>query len=127
MMGRQNGQIEVAVVNLSEYIPETHLLKEIYKLVDFEFIYEKAESLYSPIGRPSIDPVLLMKMLLIGYLYGINSERNLEQEIQLNLAYRWFCGLGITGDVPDYSTFNQNRRQIFSDSNLFEEIFFSIV
>lgn len=102
-------------------------LQKIDGLVDFSFIYEKAESLYSSQGRPSIDPVLLVKMLLIGYLYGIKSERRLEEEVALNLAYRWFCGLGLSGKVPDHSTFSQNRRRRFQDSGLFEEIFMTIV
>ncbi len=127
MMGRQSSQMEIAIVDLGEMVPKTHLLKRIDGMVDFSFIYEKAESLYSSQGRPSIDPVLLVKMLLIGYLYGIKSERRLEEEVKLNLAYRWFCGLGLSGKVPDHSTFSQNRRRRFRDSGLFEEIFVTIV
>lgn len=127
MMGRQISQMEIAIVDLSEIVPTTHLLKKIDSLVDFSFIYEKAENLYSSQGRPSIDPVLLVKMLLIGYLYGIKSERKLEEEVSLNLAYRWFCGLGLSGKVPDHSTFSQNRRRRFRDSDLFEEVFVTIV
>ena len=127
MMGRQSSQMEIAIVDLSEIVPTTHLLKKIDSLVDFSFIYEKAENLYSSQGRPSIDPVLLVKMLLIGYLYGIKSERKLEEEVSLNLAYRWFCGLGLSGKVPDHSTFSQNRRRRFRDSDLFEEVFVTIV
>lgn len=127
MMGRQNSQMEIAIVDLCEMIPSTHQLKKIKKAVDFDFIYDLAEPLYSPNGRPSIDPVLLIKMLLIGYLYGVKSERRLEEEVNLNLAYRWFCGLGIGGRVPDHSTFSQNRRRRFRDSNLFQDIFLKIV
>ena len=85
MMGRQSSQMEIAIVDLGEMVPKTHLLKKIESLVDFSFIYEKAENLYSSQGRPSIDPVLLIKMLLIGYLFGIKSERRLEDEVSLNL------------------------------------------
>lgn len=127
MMGRQSRQVEIAIVDLGEMVPEGHLLKKIASVVDFDFIYERAESLYSPQGRPSVDPVLLVKMLLVGYLYGIGSERRLEQEVHLNLAYRWFCGLGLNGRVPDHSTFSQNRRRRFGESNLFESIFLEIV
>src|SRR5690606_30136975 len=87
----------------------------------------KVEHLYSPIGRPSIDPVILFKMTLIGYLYGIPSERRLEEEVKLNLAYRWFVGLQLDDPVPDHSTFSQNRRRRFGDASVFEDIFNHIV
>ncbi len=74
-------------------IPEDHLLRRIKNCINFDFIYEKAAPYYSPVGRKSIDPVVLIKMLLIGYLYGIKSERRLEEDVSLNLAYRWFCGI----------------------------------
>ncbi|OME93351.1 transposase [Paenibacillus sp. FSL H7-0331] len=85
------------------------------------------QHLYSPFGRRSIDPVLLIKMLLIGYLFGIPSERRLEQEIIVNLAYRWFLGLDLGESIPDHSTLSQNRRQRFKDSEAFQEIFDHIV
>lgn len=83
MMGRQNSQMEIAIVDLNEMIPSSHQLKKIKESVDFSFIYDIAEPLYSPNGRPSIDPVLLIKMLLIGYLYGVKSERRLEEDVGL--------------------------------------------
>jgi transposase len=88
---------------------------------------EKVQHLYSPFGRKSIDPVLLIKMLLIGYLFGIPSERRLEQEIIVNLAYRWFLGLDLGDPIPDHSTLSQNRRRRFKDSETFQEIFDHIV
>jgi transposase len=127
MMGKQSGQIEMAIIDMEQMIPQNHLLRKINQIVDFSFIYEQAASLYAKNGRPSIDPVLLIKMLLVGYIYGIKSERRLEQEVQLNIAYRWFCGLQLTERVPDHSTFSQNRRRRFGNSILFREIFYEIV
>ena len=95
--------------------------------VNFDFIYEKAFPYYSHVGRKSIDPVILIKMLLIGYLYGIKSERRLDEEVSLNLAYRWFCGLDLMHRVPDHSTFSQNRKRRFKDASIFREIFNEIV
>ncbi|MBE3590974.1 MAG: transposase [Firmicutes bacterium] len=106
---------------MEELVPRDHLLRRIDQAVDFSFIYDKVRHLYSEDnGRPSIDPVVLFKMTLIGYLYGIPSERRLEQEVRLNLAYRWFLGLEIDDPVPDHSTFSQNRRRRFHDAGLFQ-------
>ena len=127
MMGKQNGQIQIAILDIDSMIPEDHLLRQIKDHVNFDFIYEKAAPYYSNIGRKSIDPVILIKMLLIGYLYGIKSERRLEEEVSLNLAYRWFCGLDLMHRVPDHSTFSQNRKRRFKDAGIFREIFNEIV
>ena len=78
-------------------------------------------------GRPAIDPVVLFKMLFIGYLYGIRSERQLEKEIQVNVAYRWFLGLSLTDEVPDHSTISQNRRRRFKGTDIFQKVFDEIV
>ena len=102
-------------------------MRDLDRLVDFSFIYEKVESLYSNTGRPSIDPVVLVKMLLIGYLYGIDSERKLEQEIRVNIAYRWFLGLELGDNVPDHSTISQLRRRKFNGTTLFEDVFEQVV
>ena len=127
MMGRKSKQLCMVILDMERLIPQEHLLRKIKAAIDFDFIYEKAESYYSKIGRPSIDPVCLMKMLLIGYLYGIRSERRLEEEITLNIAYRWFCGFDLMDTIPDHSTFSQNRRRRFTDSTIFREIFNSMV
>ena len=95
--------------------------------VNFDFIYEKAFPYYSHVGRRSIAPAVLMKMLLIGYLYGIKPERRLEEEVSLNLAYRWFCGIDLMDRVLDHSTFSQNRRRRFQEAGIFREIFNKIV
>ena len=102
-------------------------MRRIKNCVNFDFIYEKAAPYYSNIGRKSIDPVILIKMLLIGYLYGIKSERRLEEEVSLNLAYHWFCDMDLMQKVPDHSMFSQNRRRGFKDSTIFREIFNEIV
>ncbi|MEQ8199786.1 MAG: IS1182 family transposase [Syntrophomonadaceae bacterium] len=127
MMGKQNTQLQMIILDMDAMIPPSHLLKKIDQIVDFSFIYERAAGLYATNGRPSIDPVVLIKMLLIGYMYGIKSERRLEQEVNLNIAYRWFCGLQLTDRVPDHSTFSQNRRRRFRTSDIFQEIFYEIV
>jgi transposase len=128
MMGKDiHMQGQFIFVDLNEFIPEDHLLRAIKNMIDFSFIYEKVDHLYSPIGRRSIDPVMLIKMLLLGYLYGIPSERKLEQEVKMNLAYRWFLGLDLGSSIPDHSTLSQNRRRRFKDSSLFQKIFDTIV
>jgi len=128
MMGKDiNKQQRLMIINLEEMIPEEHLLRAITKAVDFHFIHQKVEKLYALLGRKSIDPVVLIKMLLIGYLYGIPSERKLEEEVRLNIAYRWFLGMDLADKVPDHSTFSQNRRRRFNDSSVFQEIFDHIV
>ena len=85
------------------------------------------EKFYSNLGRRSIDPVLMFKMLLIGYLFNIRSERELEEQVHLNIAYRWFLGLDLSDQVPDHSTFSQNRRRRFKDSNVIQEVFDHVV
>ena len=127
MMGRQSGQIAFEVIDIDAMVPKNHLLRKIQGCLQFNFIYEKTQDLYAQTGRPSVDPVLLIKMLLIGYLYGIKSERRLEEEVSLNLAYRWFCNLNVSDRVPDHSTFSQNRRRRFDHSGVFEDVFSGIL
>lgn len=116
------------LINIGELVPEDHLLRKIDKTIDFTFIYEKVEDLYcKDNGRPPIDPIQLFKMMFLGYLYGIRSERRLEQEVQVNVAYRWFLGLGFRDRVPDHSTISRNRTERFADTNIFQEIFDQIV
>lgn len=127
MMGRKSGQIEMLIFNPEDIIPKNHILRKIDRIVSFEYIYELLESTYSDTGRPSIDPVSLVEMLLIGYLFGIKSERRLVNEVALNIAYRWFCGFSITDHIPDHSTFSKNRISRWKESNLFEKVFIYIV
>ena len=114
-------------LNIEELIPDDHLLRYIDKHIKFDFIRDKVKHLYSHTGRPSIDPVVLFKMLLIGYLYDVKSERQLEQEIQVNLAYRWFIKYDIEDSIPDHSTISQTRRRKFTESTIFQDIFDEIV
>ncbi|MEC0311370.1 IS1182 family transposase [Paenibacillus lautus] len=115
-------------VSIEELVPQDHLLRKVDKYIDFSFIDEKVRPLYcADNGRPAIDPVVLFKMIFLGYFYGIRSERQLEREIQTNLAYRWFLGLGLTDKVPDHTTISWNRRTRFKDTNIFQDIFDEIV
>lgn len=120
-------QMKMAFVTLDELMPETHFLRDLDRLVSFDFIYDKVSDLYSSTGRPSVDPVVLIKMLLIGYLYGIDSERRLEQEITVNIAYRWFLGIDLDERVPDHSTISQLRRRKFDGTSVFRDVFDEIV
>jgi len=112
---------------LEDQVPETHLLRLIEKHVSFAFVREKLKDRYSEIGRPSIDPELLLRILLIGYLYGISSERKLVEELRMHLAWRWFTGLGFDQEIPHHSTFSKNRHGRFQESKLFEQLFEEIV
>lgn len=128
MMGRNDEyQSKMEFIDLNVFVPSNHILRQINEKIDFSFIYNKMEKYYSKLGRKSLDPVLLFKMLLIGYLFNVDSERELEQEVHLNIAYRWFLGLDLTDSVPDHSTFSQNRRRRYKDSTVFQEIFDYIV
>src|SRR6202030_370568 len=112
---------------LEDQVPETHLLRLIDKHISFAFVREKLKESYSDTGRPSIDPELLLRILLIGYLHGITSERKLVEELRMHLAWRWFTGLGFDQEVPHHSTFSKNRHGRFQESKLFEELFEQIV
>jgi transposase len=113
--------------NLEQHIPSEHLLRRIDTFLDFVAIREHLKPYYSQIGRPSIDPELMIRMLLIGYCYGIHSERRLCEEVSMNLAYRWFCQLGLEDAVPDHSTFSKNRLGRFRDSGLLRMLFDTVV
>jgi transposase len=112
---------------LEDQVPEHHLLRLIDKYISFEFVRLQLKDSYSETGRPSIDPELLLRILLIGYLYGITSERKLVEELRMHLAWRWFTGLGFDQEVPHHSTFSKNRHGRFQESKLFEELFEQIV
>ena len=127
MMGRQSGQLSMMILDLSDLIPNNHLLRKISEIISFDFIYEILEPYYPSNGRPSIDPVNMFKMLLVGYLYGIKSERRLVQEIQLNIAYRWFCGFELADKIPDHSTLSKTRVRKWNESKLFHQVFLEII
>ena len=129
MMGDR--QIDQAALfyefSLEGHVPADHMLRSIDRFVDLEGVRAHVAPFYSPIGRPSIDPELLIRMLIVGYCFGIRSERRLCEEVHLNLAYRWFCRLGLDGDVPDHSTFSKNRHGRFRDSDLLRQLFETVV
>ena len=109
--------------SLEQHVPASHLLRSIDRFVDLTGLREQLRPFYSETGRPSIDPELLIRMLLVGYCFGIRSERRLCEEVHLNLAYRWFCRLGLDGGVPDHSTFSKNRHGRFRDIDLLRRLF----
>src|ERR1700757_2388615 len=127
MMGRQGGDQRQLfyLFNLERRIPADHLLRRVNPIVTRILVElrDKLAVFYSDIGRPSIDPELMIRMLIIGYCYGIRSERRLCEEVELHLAYRWFCRLDLDDQVPDHSTFSVNRHGRFRDSNLFRQVF----
>src|SRR4051812_32032112 len=129
MMGPR--QVEQAALfyefSLERHVPAAHLLRAIDRFVDLSEVRSHLAPFYSSTGRPSIDPELLVRMLLVGYCYGIRSERRLCEEVHLNLAYRWFCRLGLNGQVPDHSTFSRNRHGRFRESNILRRLFESVV
>jgi len=112
---------------LEDQVPEDHLLRLIEKHISFAFVRETLKASYSETGRPSIDPELLLRIRLIGYLYGITSERKLVEELRMHLAWRWFTGLGFDQEIPHHSTFSKNRHGRFQESKLFEQLFEQIV
>lgn len=115
-------------VSLEELVPKDHLLRKIEQTIDFSFIHDRVADLYClDNGRPPLDPTLMFKALFIGYLFGVRSERQLVREIEVNLAYRWFLGLGLRDKVFDASTLSQNRRRRFNDASVAQDIFDAIV
>jgi transposase len=121
-------QSSLEFVCINELVPSNHLLRKIDQVIDFGFIHPLVKDLYcNDNGRPAIDPTLLFKLLFIGYLFGVRSERQLIREVQVNVAYRWFLGLGLTDKVPDASTLSQNRRRRFNESDVYQQIFDEIV
>ena len=121
-------QQEFEMVSMESLVPAGHLLRKIDGVVDFSFIHERVRHLYSENnGRPALEPVVLFKLLLLGYLYGVRSERQLMREVEVNVAYRWFLGLRLRDKVPDASTLSQNRRRRFAESTIYQEIFDEIV
>jgi transposase len=113
--------------NLEDHVPQNHLLRAIDQCLDLSELRQHLAAFYSPMGRPSIDPELMIRMLIVGYSFGIRSERRLCEEIHLNLAYRWFCRLGLEDSVPDHSTFSKNRHGRFRESDTFRYVFETVL
>ena len=129
MMGRQETDQRRFFYDfcLDDHVPPDHVLRRIEVFLDFDDLRDRLKPHYSAIGRPSVDPELMIRMLLVGYCMGIRSERRLCEEVHLNLAYRWFCRLGLDGRAPDHSTFSLNRNGRFRDSDILRHLFEMVV
>jgi transposase len=129
MMGHR--QVEQAALfyefSLEKHVPGDHLLRSIDRFVELGELRRELATFYSMMGRPSIDPELMIRMLIVGYCFGIRSERRLCEEVHLNLAYRWYCRLGLDGQVPDHSTFSKNRHGRFRESDLLRRVFETVL
>ena len=129
MMGRLNheqGRLFYSFC-LDEAVPADHLVRKIAAVLDLSWVHSELAPYYPSIGRPSIDPEFTIRMLIIGYVFAIRSERALCREVQVNLAYRWFCGLSIEDKVPDHSAFSRVRHERFRDSDMFRRVFERVV
>ena len=129
MMGQAVGQQDRLFYefDLEDRVPNDHLLRRLDAVLDLSWLRSELSPFYSHTGCPSVDPELMIRMLLVGYCYSIRSERRLCQEVELNLAYRWFCRLGLEDRVPNHSTFSVNRHGRFRDSDVLRKVFESIV
>ena len=129
MMGRLNHDQEQFFYSfrLDEAVPNDHPVREIAAVLDLSWVHSELASYYSQLGRPSIDPVLMIRMLIVGYVFAIRSERSLCRDVQVNLAYRWFCGLSIEDKIPDHSAFSRARNERFRDSGIFRRVFERVV
>jgi len=122
-----NERDQLEMLTIDQLVPQDHLVRKLEAAIDFSFIYPLVENLYSSLGRPSIDPVVLFKMTFIQYVFGIRSMRQTIKEIETNMAYRWFLGFGFHTEVPHFSTFGKNYARRFQDTNVFEQIFYRIL
>ena len=129
MMGRHDRDEEQLFYSfcLDEAVPADHHVRAIAAVLDLSWVYAELASYYPRIGRPSIDPVLMIRMLIVGYVFAIRSERALCREVQVNFAYRWFCGLSIEDKIPDHSVFSRARNERFGDSAIFRSVFERVV
>src|ERR1700692_4875074 len=129
MMGRLKRDQEHLFYSfrLDEVVPDDHLVRAIAAVLDLSWVHAELASYYPKIGRPSIDPVLMIRMVVVGYVFAIRSERAICREVQVNLAYRWFCGLSIEDKLPDHSAFSRARNERFRDSDIFRQVFERVV
>ncbi|MGG1574575.1 IS1182 family transposase, partial [Fictibacillus sp. NRS-1165] len=122
------GRHQVTMVALDDLVPQDHLVRKVDQVMDFNFVYDAVKDTYSlDNGRPSVDPVVLVKIALLQYLFGIRSMRQTIKEIETNVAYRWFLGYDFSEKIPHFSTFGKNYERRFQDSGLFEHIFYRIL
>jgi transposase len=129
MMGRQNNDQDHLFYEfrLDEAVPDDHLVRKIDAVLDLSWVHAELAPHYPTLGRPSVDPALMIRMLIIGYVFGLRSERLLCREVQVNFAYRWFCKLGIEHKIPDHSAFSRARNERFRDSGIFRQVFERVV
>ena len=129
MMGRLEREQEQLFYSfrLDEAVPDDHPVRGIAAVLDLSWVHAELTPSYPKIGRPSIDPVLMIRMLLVGYAFAIRSERMLCREVKVNLAYRWFYGLSIEDKIPDHSAFSRARNERFRDSDIFRQVFEHVV
>jgi transposase len=124
MMGRLNRDQKqfFYAFHLDEAVPNDHPVRAVASVLDLSWVHSELAPYYSRLGRPSIDPALLIRMLIIGYVFAIRSERALCRDVRVNLAYRWFCGLSIEDKVPDHSAFSRARNERFRNSGIFRTV-----
>src|SRR5437762_3005400 len=129
MMGRrEDSQVQfLYAFNLDKVVPPDHLVRQIDGVLDLSWVHKELAPYYSHTGRPSIDPVLMIRMLLVGYVFALRSERRLCAEVQVNLAYRWFCKLGVEDQIPDHSVFSRARHERFRESDTLRRVFEGVV
>ena len=122
--GSRKNREQIQIMSLDDLVPKDHLVRKLEAALDWDFIYEMVEEKYSEdSGRPSIDPVVLIKLPVIQYMFGLRSMRQTIREVEVNTAYRWFLGLDIQDRIPHFSTFGKNYSRRFKDTDLFEQIF----
>jgi len=129
MMGRLNRDQRQLFYEfcLDEVVPDDHLVRQVSSVLDLSWVHAELAPYYSLTGRPSIDPVLMIRMLIVGYIFAIRSERQICREVQVNLAYRWFCELGLEDSIPDHSVFSRARNERFRESDVFRRVFERVV
>ena len=118
---------QVEIISLEDLVPKNHLVRKLERAINLDFIYDEVRDLYKPFGRESIDPIVLIKIIMIQYIFGIRSMRQTLKEIEVNMAYRWYLGYGMYEELPHFSTFSKNYSRRFKDTNLFENIFARIL
>lgn len=120
-------RVQAKNISLDDLVPKDHLIRKIDNAIDLTFIYDKVRNLYSKNGVKSIDPIVLFKIIMIQYIFGIRSMRQTIKEIEVNMAYRWYLGYGIDEKIPHFSTFGKNYQRRFEGTPIFEEIFTHII
>lgn len=124
---KEENQNRIHFLSLEDLVPQNHLVRKLEKAIDLSFIYDEVKELYSEKGRPSIDPVVLIKLNIIQYTFGIRSMRQTIKEVEVNSAYRWYIGYDFYEKIPHFGTFSKNYNRRFKDTDIFEKIFYRIV